>query len=367
MKSSVECGAWSVDASRYSRARVHALRYTLKFGLTMAINKFDIHKILLITLSNLGDIILTTPVFEKLHDEFPEAKIDIITGPAGKEIFARHPAVGKIEEHKKHQSLADRARQAMELRLRRYDIVVDLKESLIPYLVGAKHRPSLMPLMFRGQRTGDRGQRMHKRDEHLAKLSGLGMDVFSGARFFLPASDDEREFVNETVSAVHTPKVVVMNPGAKSHLKRWDAAKYAELADRLTAELGVSVFVVGTRDDLDVVGRFMALAKTKVTDLCCGTTIGALAELMRRANLVITNDSAPLHMASAVNAPTVAIFGPTDERKYGPLASKSAVLKPAVPCRPCGKALCAVGPDEGCISRVSVDEVFEAAKRLLEL
>ncbi|MDD3089741.1 MAG: glycosyltransferase family 9 protein, partial [Candidatus Omnitrophica bacterium] len=80
---------------------------------------------------------------------------------------------------------------------------------------------------------------------------------------------------------------------------------------------------------------------------------------------VVTNDSAPLHVASAVNTPTVAIFGPTDERRYGPLSVKSRVVTPSVPCRPCGRALCSTGPDEGCISQISVNEVFRAAKELL--
>jgi ADP-heptose:LPS heptosyltransferase len=160
-------------------------------------------------------------------------------------------------------------------------------------------------------------------------------------------------------------RVVVINPGAKSHLKRWGALKFAALADRLTAELGCTVFVCGNEDDREVVGKVMSQVKGKARDLCCKTSVGVLSEIMRKCSLVVTNDSAPLHLASAVNAPTVAIFGPSSEVKYGPLSDKSRVIKPDVPCRPCEKALCAIGPDEGCIGRVTVEEVFAAAKELL--
>jgi ADP-heptose:LPS heptosyltransferase len=133
----------------------------------------------------------------------------------------------------------------------------------------------------------------------------------------------------------------------------------------LAEELDCLVLICGNEDDRDVVKQVVSFAEKEHVDLCCKTSIGVLSELMRRSDIVITNDSAPLHMASAVNAPTIAIFGPSDESKYGPLSEKSRVLKPDIPCRPCGKALCAIGPDEGCIGRVNVDEVFEAAKELL--
>lgn len=330
----------------------------------MAINRSDIHKILFITLSNLGDIILTTPVLEKLHDEFPEAEIDVITGPSGKEIFARHPAVGRVEEHKKHQSLADRARQALELRNRKYDIVVDLKRSLIPYVIGARYGSSLVPLGLKAHSRWIDVRKIHKREEHLLMLRGLVAEPFRDNRFFMPISKEERNFADKMMGAEWL-RTIVINPGAKSHLKRWDAEKYAKLADRVITELKCRVFLTGNDDDRDIVKKVLSRVTTPVLDMCSKTSIGALAEMMKRSDLVITNDSAPLHIASAVNVPTVAIFGPSDDAKYGPLALKSKVVKPDVPCRPCGEALCSIGPDEGCISRVSVEEVFEAVRALL--
>jgi lipopolysaccharide heptosyltransferase II len=331
--------------------------------MTMKPREEDVHTILFITLSNLGDIILTTPVLEKLHDEFPRACIDVITGPSGKDIFSAHPAVREITVHKKRQAVKERLKRVISLRRKRYDLVVDLKNSLIPYIIGARFHSGFL------RTTGT----VHKRDEHLLKLRCLNMVPFSlrvfpgetsGARFFIPVTDHDKNYVS-SITLPPKGKKVVISPGAKSHLKRWDAKKYAILADRLVSELGCEVFMTGNSDDREVIRRIISCMAESAADLCCKTSIGALAELMSRADLVITNDSAPLHVASAVNTPTVAIFGPSDERKYGPLADGSVVIKPEVSCRPCGKALCALDPEGGCISQVEVEEVFRAAKGVL--
>jgi heptosyltransferase-2 len=335
----------------------------------MAINKTDIHTILFVTLSNLGDIILTTPVLERIHEEFPEAKIDVITGDPGKALFPGHPAVREVIVPRRHSPLAVRFLSTMALRRRRYDLAVDLKNSLLPFIVGAKYKASSLATALKGQGARGKGRekaKQHKVYEHLSRLASLGIDISGTPKFFIPVTQEEKVFVDKALKSAAGKKIVVMNPGAKSHLKRWDAAKFADLAVRLTETQGCHIFVVGNDDDKDVMARFLPLAKSCVTDLSSRTSLGALADLMRRSGLVVTNDSAPLHVASAVNAPTVAIFGPTDEAKYGPLASKSIVVRPPdIVCRPCGKALCSIGPDEGCISRLSVEEVFEAARKIL--
>lgn len=241
-------------------------------------------------------------------------------------------------------------------------MVVDLKNTLIPYLLGAPYHSSMFSIFDRGY--GGAGMGLHKKDEHLLKLDRLGLDT-RGAGLMVLKGEEERRFVDDNIPISGNKKTVLVNPGAKSHLKRWPAEKYASLADRLTEELGCEIFVAGNEDDREVVGRFMDSVCSSVTDLCGKTSLKVLMEVMKRVDLVITNDSAPLHMASAVNVPTLALFGPSDETKYGPLSEKSKVIRPRVPCRPCGKALCAVGPDEGCLVMVEVDEVFNAAKEFL--
>ena len=320
-------------------------------------NKKNISKILFITLSNLGDIILTTPVLEKLCDDFPKAKIDVITGESGKDIFVSHPAIKNVMVRRKKMNLPDRIKEIVGLFRKKYDLVVDLKGSLVPYLIRAKAHSGFF---IRKHKV------VHKREEHLLRLTGICEDKFKNNRFFMPASNGEKRYASDLIGDKGSKKMVVINPGAKSHLKIWDAEKYGKLSDRLISELKCKVYITGGKEDLKIAEQVIrSCADDSIINLCGRTTIGMLVCLIREADLVITNDSAPLHVASAVNAPTIAIFGPSNDKKYGPLSDKSVVLKPKVPCRPCETALCSVGPDEGCISRIEVDEVFRAAKRLL--
>lgn len=316
----------------------------------------SVKSILFITLSNLGDVILTTPVLEKLCELFPDAKVDVITSSFGKDVFILHPSVRGITVRPSRPSMVKRLKDIKRLRLKRYDLAVDLKNSLVPYLIGAKLHSRLDLFPFKKELR-------HKTEEHLSKLSFLDMDAFSEMKFFISSSDDEKSHARDLLSA--PGKNIVINPGAKSHLKRWPPEKYASLSDRLVRELACNIFITGSDNDKETVKSFSASAKEKFTDLSSKTSLGLLTEVVRKADLVITNDSAPLHVASAVGTPAVAIFGPSDERKYGPLSKGSITVKPEVPCRPCERALCSEGLEEGCIQKVTAEEVFENAKKIL--
>jgi ADP-heptose:LPS heptosyltransferase len=102
--------------------------------------------------------------------------------------------------------------------------------------------------------------------------------------------------------------------------------------------------------------------KEKSVDLVGKTNIRELGAVIQGAKAVVTNDSAPMHLASAIDTPTIAVFGPTDSSKYGPLASKSAVITFQVDCSPCGKAVCA--RDYECLKGVSIERVFNELKKL---
>ena len=317
-------------------------------------DKSEVKKILFVTLSNLGDIILTTPVLEKLRDSFPEAVIDVITGPPGESVFSSHPAVRNVMVRDRRQRMTERIAELTVLRREKYDLVADMKNSFLPGFAGVR---------FRSARVKDYAG--HKREEHLSKLAGLVEAPFEGCRFFIPISGDDKTYVADMIGGVEGQMAVVVNPGAKSHLKRWPAVCYAELADRLISGHGCRVFITGAEEDSVTVDVMVSAMKEEGTNLCGKTTIGELAELMQRSALVITNDSAPLHIASAVNAPVLAVFGPSNEKKYGPLSRSNRVISPDVDCRPCSKALCSPGPDEGCITAVTVDSVLRAAEELM--
>ncbi|MFA6637204.1 MAG: glycosyltransferase family 9 protein [Candidatus Omnitrophota bacterium] len=322
----------------------------------------NVRKILLVSLSNLGDIILTTPVFVMLSENFPGSRIDVIAGPPGKSIFSAHPRSGRIIVRKRRQTIRERVEELIGIRKEKYDIIVDLKNSFLPFIGGARRG---LPSISGRFRTG------HMADVHLRAIKNLDIDVSAPPRFFIPVSLEEKEFVSgimkgKNVAEGSTGKIVTINPGAKSHIKRWSIEQYAGITDLLEKELGCRVFIVGGEEDREIAGGILAISRgSSARDLTGKTSIGALYEMISRSDLVITNDSGPMHLASAAGTPTIALFGPSNEKKYGPLAPGSVVLAPEVDCRPCEKALCPKGFGDGCISRVSISRVFNEAKRML--
>lgn len=157
--------------------------------------------------------------------------------------------------------------------------------------------------------------------------------------------------------------IVVISPGARSHIKRWMSAGFAALADRLITEAGASVIFCGEPSEASLIQEVLGLMRHAAHNAVGLTTIRQLGLLMRRAHLVITNDSAALHLASAFQAPTVAIFGPTDERKYGPTAQKRRTVRRRLFCAPCEQALCRFNHE--CMRFIPPDEVYDAARALL--
>ncbi len=157
---------------------------------------------------------------------------------------------------------------------------------------------------------------------------------------------------------------VVVCPGARSHIKRWTPEGFAAVADRLIKEAKLQVIFSGEPEEKGIIEEIRQQMTQKAFTTVGLATIPQLAVLMSRAALVITNDSASLHLASAVQAPTVAIFGPTDADKYGPTAPHNRVIRRQLFCSPCEEALCRFSHE--CMRFISAEEVFAAAQELLK-
>ena len=313
-------------------------------------------------MSNLGDIVLTTPVYTALCDKFPDAVIDIVTSPAGEAIFTGARSKGKIIVRKRRQTLKERFFEVIDFRRERYDLAVDLKNSFLPVFSGARYAFPILPALRR---------KGHMLDVHMGVIKKLsGKDPFN-KRFFITVSETDKKFVSGIMEGGEffgekEKRTVVINPGAKSHIKRWGVKNYAGLLKKFDRRQGYRVIMVGGKEDSGMIKDILDISGACAIDLSGKTTIGALYELIKHSDVLITNDSGPMHIASAAGTPTVAIFGPSNEKKYGPLAPGSFVLTPEVDCRPCEKALCSKGFNDGCISMVTPDRVFEAAKSILE-
>lgn len=322
----------------------------------MKIDKSKVKRILFITLSNIGDIVLTTPVMSVLCGHFLQARLDVMTGPNGAELFKKHPAVFKTIIYNKRASFNEKLRLIQKLRKIRYDLIVDMRNSLFPFLLGARYRTSPIQNISQTIR--------HKKEQHLAKLGSIGLDV-KDAPFYIHISHEDSSFADKLIKKKDAEKpVITIAPGAKSEIKRWTKEGYSELVRRLAGEMGAEVILAGDKADRLIANDIIAAAKKEVTNLTGETSLGRLAAILKRTNLLITNDSAPLHLGAAIGVQVLALFGPTDPRLYGPTGRNDRVIRKKLHCSPCEKAQCEF--EHECMKAITADEVFESAKEMLE-
>lgn len=321
-----------------------------------AIDKANVKRILVITLSNIGDIILTTPVIRVLSKEFPGSRIDVMVGPNGKDIFDKDPRIFKLVIYDKHISIAEKRRLQLKLKNLKYDLVVDLRNTIFPLLLAPKYRTSPIQSFPKDV--------VHKKEKHLYRLVPFGIEDL-GERSYIHITEEDENYADGLIkkNALNGPMVVV-SPGAKSHLKRWTVEGFAEVCDSLAGECSASIVFVGTGPDKEIVLSVARKMKNKYHDFVDKTNIRQLAGLLKRSSLLITNDSAPMHLGCAVGAKVLAIFGPTDYRKYGPTGEFDAVVNKKLFCSPCEVAACKYGHE--CMKLVSADEVFDRAKMMIE-
>jgi ADP-heptose:LPS heptosyltransferase len=322
-----------------------------------AIDKARVGRILVITLSNIGDIILTTPVIRALSKEFPYSRIDVMVGPNGKDIFNKDPRIFKLIIYDKHGSIAEKRRLQLKLKKLKYDLVVDLRNTVFPFLVAPRYRTS--PIQsFPKDIT-------HKKQRHLYRLVPFGIGD-RAEKSYIHITEEDQAYADGLlkINAVSGP-IVIVSPGSKSHLKRWTVEGFAEACDGLAGECAAGIVFVGAgRDDKEIILSVAGKMKRKFHNFVDKTNIRQLAGLLKRSDLLITNDSAPMHLGCAVGTKVLAIFGPTDPKKYGPTGEFDAVINKKLSCSPCEIASCKYGHE--CMKLVSADEVLDQARMMIE-
>ena len=325
-----------------------------------------IDRIVVIGLSNIGDAILMSPVVERLHTLYPSAHLTLLVGERARALFVNDPRVHRLWCMDEFAGLTGRLRLVRAVWQMRPDMLVDLRTTLLP-LVWRPWRilRSVRPL----PRTVT-----HMRERHLWRLSRqlshlatwpLGHP--SDGQTSLWISQQETADVDRLVSRWgldSARRVIVICPGARSHIKRWSAEGFASVADRLIEEAEAEVVFTGEPDEAPLIEEILRTMRHRAHNAAGSTTIQQLAALMQRARLVITNDSASLHLACAVNVPVLALFGPTDPRKYGPTGARDRVIQRRLFCVPCEQALCRFHHE--CMRFITPDEVHETARQMLE-
>ena len=161
----------------------------------MRIDKSEVKRILIITLSNVGDIILTTPVMRALSKELPSSRIDVMVGPQGREIFEKDPRVFKVIIYDKHMPILQKRRLQLKLKKLRYDLVADIRNTVFPLLIGPKYRTSAIQRFPHSV--------LHSRERHLYRLRSLGIDNL-GELPYIHITKEDDEHIERLLKRIST-------------------------------------------------------------------------------------------------------------------------------------------------------------------
>jgi heptosyltransferase-2 len=329
---------------------------------------------LVIQTSFLGDTVLTTPLLVQLANRGP---VDIVTTPAAATLLRGHPAVREVIAYDKRgaeSGLFGLWSLASRLRETKYDVAFlaqgSLRSAVLAWLAGIPSRLGFATSSGRWLYT----QRVPYREDlhHAARLLQLARPNGREAtpeelRPSLAPGEPERREVDALLKehgVAQGTTLIGMAPGSVWGTKRW--TYYPELAP-LLADAG-RVVIVGSAADREAAAAIVAAAPAAI-DASGRLSLLASAELIGRCGVLVTNDSAPLHLASAMGTPTLALFGPTVPAfGFGVLAPDSAEMGiDSLPCRPCdrhGPKRCPLGHHR-CMRDLSAIAVAEQARALL--
>lgn len=184
-------------------------------------------------------------------------------------------------------------------------------------------------------------------------------------RFELTVSDKRKEAALEILrnkGADLTKKIIAFCPGStNSRAKRWHAESYAALNDKLQAAQNASIFLIGSKEEIEVSRDVAEKSLLKPIILTGETTLSELTAILSVCDLLVSNDTGPAHIASAFGTKTLAIFGPTNPQTTRPINAE--IIRKNVECAPCMLRDCPI--DHRCMTQISPDEVFEKAQQIL--
>jgi lipopolysaccharide heptosyltransferase I len=335
----------------------------------------EYERILIVKPSSLGDIIHSLPVLHALRLQFPKAHLAWFIHEKWADIVTGHP---DLDETIPWSFRWDGLHELYRIfRRKRFDLAVDLqglfRSGMISYLSGAKVRVGFKngregSVLFYTHKVDVPIHPMHALDRYLLVAKSLGAEV-SKPISTIPISVQDEKAVDDLLKAVglsNSRDYVVMNPTARWWTKRWPIERFAQLAD-LIQDSGLPVVLIGGESDIPEIQRLQILTRISPVSVAGRTSLKQLAAFLRRARLLITNDSGPMHLAVALGTPVVALFGPTDPVRTGPyqylsLPIMQTVIRKPVECSPCLSRSCRMG-DHRCMMEIEVDDVFEVVKK----
>jgi lipopolysaccharide heptosyltransferase I len=347
--------------------------------------------ILIVKLSAIGDVIQTLPMLEALKRQYPRARIDWVVEEEASNLLLNHPRVTRViisrrkswlkkilEAGEFWKTLGEISRFARELRSQHYDWIIDnhgiFKSGLVMLLSRGRRKVGFQAsagiadegsYLFTNERYKPLSIERHALERYLDLVSQMGVRI-DPTDFHFPVPPDSLKQAETLLrqKGFGSRPLVVLHPMAKWETKQWPAENFARLISALTQR---KAFVVITGNPHDEGPVTEILHRTddsgRVLNLAGKTDLMELAGIFSLSDLVLCPDTGPMHLAAAVKAPLIALFGPTAPWRTGPYGNKARIIRKGLPCSPCFKKKCQTME---CMNSISVEEVLAAVEQKLK-
>lgn len=332
-----------------------------------------------------GDAVMTVPALRSLRQLFPSAKIVLATRPWAKGLFSEVDFLDGLMVHE-ISGLKSVINQVKQWRAQNFDLAVLFPNSLESALVA-----SIARVPFRIGYATDGRQRLLTHPLELPDWRSIRHEVYYYLNIVeqlqrwarpasvlhlnpsvtLTASSDARVNAlsmlhNRGINSVGSDDrpLIALCPGStNSRAKRWPTDRYAKLADLLITDLNAEVLLIGSKAEAPVSEEVQQQMQKRCTLLTGETNLEELVALLSVVDLLITNDTGPAHIASALNRPTLVIFGPTNPLTTRPFSETGEIVREPPDCAPCMLRDCPI--DHRCMTAISPEQVFSRARLLL--
>ncbi len=329
-------------------------------------------RILVIKISALGDIILSIPSIRALREKFPDAWISVLVGRKSRGILRNCPYVNDTLVYEPSSSrwhFSGLFKMARILAKEDFDIVVDLQNNKVSHLLGflsgarirAGHNNRKWAFFLNRRAKESDASAVSPLEHQFRVLRLLGLEHFD-KRLELWTREEEDENIRRLLEsewvAPHQT-LVGINPGSSLRwpTKQWPIENFSKLCDEL-AHRNIRVVITGSAEDGPTCERLFQMTRNKPINAIGKTSITELTALVRRCQVFVSSDSAPMHIASSLDVPLVALFGPTDPRRHLVGPTRYQVFWKEIHCSPCYLRHCPIGLI--CMKKIGVQEVLDA-------
>lgn len=335
------------------------------------------NRILVLRMDMLGDIVLSLPAIKALKDSFPEAQISVLVKKSFSSLLKNLDYIDEIIGYSSEWTVMRKINFFRMLKKRKYDLAIDLayskdvKSALFSFLSGAKIRA--------GYNTGIRGFFLNKKlpkikellyetDYALRAVNDIGAKE-NTKKIKLTLNKKAKETINNfwKKNKLNQKRVVLLAPGASNTVpfKAWPKERFAQLADILIEKYKVKIILTGSKKEKKLEQDIVKLMRNRPIEMTGKLELDEFCALLKKSNLLICNNTGPMHLTNTLKIPSIVISGPSSRIRWGEGGKKATYLSKKMECAGYDCNDCQRG-DYECIRGIKLEEVLEAVKKKLK-